>query len=98
MAQFYVTFDSPEGPCMAVVVAPERPADLCYASIDAMIAAMDALDQEWQLRSQVRLPPDSPAVSREWLEQMAQLGRLKELSKPHGSLVGSRGAEGFPSD
>jgi hypothetical protein len=98
MAQFYVTFGSPEGPCVAVVVARERPDKLSFSSIDDLTIAMEALHQDWELHSAIHLPADSPAISTAWLEQMAHAGRLKQLPQPHGSLVGSRGAETAPND
>ena len=88
MAEFYATYERNRQRFLAVVLGPERPVSLRFASRDELIEAMEALDQEWQLQSEVQLPDEYPAISADWLESMAEAGRMKQLPKPHGSLIG----------
>ena len=81
MAEFYVTYARDEGRYLALVIAPERPAILQFASREDLHAAMDALGHAWQL--QFEMPGEGSA---DWLERMAQAGALKPVPRPPDSI------------
>jgi hypothetical protein len=87
MAEFYVTFDWQEKHYLAIVVARERPERLQFATPDDLNAAMNALDHEWTLLSQVQISYEFP---EECLETMAEAGALKQMRKPDWPLVTGR--------
>ena len=87
MAEFYVTFDWQEQHYLAIVVAPERPTSLQFATADELNAAMDSLGHDWELWSVMQVPYDVPA---DWLEEMAKTGALKKRRKPDWPLVTGR--------
>ncbi len=77
MAEFYVTYARDTTRHLALVVAPERPATLQFASREDLHAAMDALGHAWRL--QFEMPGDGSAA---WLERMAQAGALSPAPRP----------------
>ena len=85
MAEVYVTYDHDGHHFLAVVTAAGRPVSLQFASRELLVETMEALEQEWQLTSEVELPDDYPTISVDWLENMAERGRNKQLPKPQGS-------------
>ena len=72
--EFYVTYARDECRYLALVIAPERPATLQFASREDLHAAMDGLGHAWQL--QFEIPGDGSA---DWLERMAQAGALRPV-------------------
>jgi hypothetical protein len=81
MAEFYVAYQQDGQHFLAVVVAPQRPAALEFASREALHATMDALGHSWQMRCEI-----TGQVSSDWLEQMAKIGQLKPVPKPSDSI------------
>ena len=84
MVDFYATYEHAGQRYIAIVVAPRRPTQLQFPSRPDFCAAMDALGDPWQLRSEIQLPAEYPAeITTAWLEKAAETKSLhNESTKP----------------
>ena len=84
MAEFYVTYPCESQHLLAVIVGEERQAKLQFATREELLAAMDALGHEWQLRAEIQLPDDYVAeITAGWLEKAAEIKLLQnEPARP----------------
>lgn len=87
MAEFYVTYECEGQRVLAIVAAPQRPADLQFPSREPLLAAMNELGHTWSLRSELGLPQEHiMSISRAWLEAMAAARSLRCDDIPRESI------------
>ena len=86
MAEFYVTYDLEDAKFLAIVVAPQAPSTWQFSSREELIAAMESLEQEWQLLSEIPLP-ENFELKEECRDELAELRALRDLPKPDENLA-----------